>query len=134
MLDVAIIGAGLSGLSLADRLLESKSNIAVFEAQNRRGGRILSYSMPATDFAVDLGPAWVWPDQQPRIAALVKRLGLQLFRQWDRGHSLYQIDAAVAPVMFIDTETHAAARRIKGVFGQLTDGLLRRFLLVKFGC
>jgi len=126
MLDVAIIGAGLSGLSLADRLLESNSNIAVFEARNRCGGRILSHSMPATDFSRDLGPTWVWPDHQPHIAALVKRLGLQLFRQWDSGHSLYQIDAAASPVAFIDTETHDAARRIKGGCGQLIDKLLHR--------
>ena len=92
MLDVAIIGAGLSGLSLADRLLESNGNIAVFEARNRCGGRILSHSMPATDFAGDLGPTWVWPDHQPRIAALIKRLGLQLFgRQWDSGHIVHVI-------------------------------------------
>jgi monoamine oxidase len=92
MLDVAIIGAGLSGLSLADRLLESNGDIAVFEARNRCGGRILSHSMPATDFAGDLGPTWVWPDHQPHIAALIKRLGLQLFgRQWDSGHIVHVI-------------------------------------------
>lgn len=85
MLDVAIIGAGLSGLSLADRLLNSKRNIAVFEARNRCGGRILSHSIPAPDFDVDLGPTWLWPDHQPRIAALAERLGLKLFRQWDEG-------------------------------------------------
>jgi monoamine oxidase len=126
MLDIAIIGAGLSGLSLADRLLDSNGNIAVFEARNRCGGRILSHSIHATDFAGDLGPTWIWPDHQPRIAALIKRLELQLFRQWDSGHSLYQIDAAAAPVTFIDTETHAAARRIKGGCGQLIDKLLHR--------
>ena len=45
MLDIAIIGAGLSGLSLADRLLEDNRHIAVFEARNRYGGRILSRSI-----------------------------------------------------------------------------------------
>ncbi|MBL6987417.1 MAG: FAD-dependent oxidoreductase [Methylobacter sp.] len=130
MLDIAIIGAGLSGLSLADRPLESKRNIAVFEARNRCGGRILSHSITSTSdaaaFEVDLGPAWLWPDHQLRIAALVKRLGLELFRQWDSGHSLYQTDSAVAPMMFIDTETNSTARRIKGGCRQLTDGLLHR--------
>lgn len=130
MLDIAIIGAGLSGLSLAERLLEDHPNIAVFEARNRYGGRILSHSSSSgtasPSFAVDLGPTWVWPDSQPRIAALAKRLGLELFRQWDRGHSLYQKDATSEPTLFIDTETHVTSRRIKGGCQQLINGLLQR--------
>ena len=130
MLDIAIIGSGLSGLSLADRLLESKSNFAVFEARNRCGGRILSRSITsvpmASAFEVDLGPTWLWPGHQPRISALVERLGLEFFRQWDSGHSLYQIGAGTAPAMFIDTETHDAARRIKGGCRQLIAGLLQK--------
>lgn len=128
MLDVAIIGAGLSGLSLAERLLTTKRNIAVFEARQRCGGRILTESItpPAgAGFAVDLGPTWLWPDRQPRMAALVQRLGLELFRQWDRGQSLYQVAADAAPSMFTDTETHAEARRIKGGCDQLIAGLLQ---------
>ena len=130
MLDIAIIGAGLSGLSLADRLLEDNRHIAVFEARNRYGGRILSRSIEsastASSVVVDLGPTWLWPDHQPRIAALAERLGLAFFRQWDSGHSLYQIDAHSAPTMFIDTETHDSARRIKGGCHQLITGLLQR--------
>lgn len=130
MLDIAIIGAGLSGLSLVDRLLEGNRNIAVFEARNRYGGRILSRSIAsgstASSFMVDMGPTWLWPDYQPRIAALAERLGLELFRQWDAGHSLYQVDAHSAPAMYIDTETHDTARRIKGGCHQLTAGLLQR--------
>ncbi|MGZ5542793.1 MAG: flavin monoamine oxidase family protein [Methylobacter sp.] len=130
MLDVAIIGAGLSGLSLAERLFDGKRNIAVFEARDRCGGRILSHSIiSASDsaFEVDLGPTWLWPGHQPRITALAKRLGLELFRQWDRGHSLYQIDRDTAPLMFMDPEPpDTAAWRIKGGCRQLTDGLLQR--------
>lgn len=128
MLDVAIVGAGLSGLSLADSLLDCKRDIAVFEARKRCGGRILTHTLtaePETSVAADLGPTWLWPEHQPRIAALVTRLGLELYRQWDSGHSLYQMDADAAPVSFIDTETHATARRIKGGCRQLIDGLLR---------
>ncbi len=127
MLAIAVVGAGLSGLALADRLLESHRNIAVFEARGRCGGRILSHMLnpPSTrdEVTVDLGPTWVWPGQQPRIAALAKRLGLELFRQWDQGHSLYQAGPNAMPQMFTDTETHADAWRIKGGCGQLVAGL-----------
>lgn len=126
MLDIAIIGAGLSGLSLAERLHQSRRNIAVFEARERCGGRILTHSPPTVDFTVDLGPTWCWPDEQPHIAALVKRLELKLFRQWDSGHNLYQIDPPTPPVLFTDSEIHRMSRRIKGGCRQLLDGLLQR--------
>ena len=38
ILDVAIIGGGLSGLSLAHGLLKENRNIAVFESRERFGG------------------------------------------------------------------------------------------------
>lgn len=126
MLDVAIIGAGLSGLALAERLQDGRRNIAIFEARERCGGRILTHTLPEPELALDLGPTWLWPDRQPRIAGLAARLGLKLFRQWDGGHSLYQIDPRQVPSLYIDVETHAGSRRIEGGCGQLIDGLLKR--------
>lgn len=126
MLDVAIIGAGLSGLSLAEQLQYSRTNILIFEARDRCGGRILTQTLPNSDLDVDLGPTWIWPDDQPRITALVKRLGLDWFRQWDTGYSLYHVDANAAPAMFVDTQTHSSSRRIQGGCRQLIDGLLQR--------
>jgi len=129
MLDVAIVGAGLSGLSLAEKLQPYKSNIAVFEARDRCGGRILSELIPEQDFTVDLGPTWLWPADQPRISALAERLGLTLFPQWDRGNSLYQVSADAAPVTFVDTQTHAEARRVEGGCRRFIAGLLQRIQL-----
>ncbi|MBD9356076.1 flavin monoamine oxidase family protein [Methylomonas albis] len=126
MLDVAIIGAGLSGLSLAEKLLPHQSNIGVFEGRERCGGRILAASIPAQVFAADLGPTWLWPADQPRITTLAQRLGLTLLPQWDRGHSLYQVQADAAPASYIDTQTHAEARRIAGGCQQLINGLLQQ--------
>lgn len=126
MLDVAIVGAGLSGLALAERLFASKPNLAIFEARDRCGGRILSQAIPsAPNLNVDLGPTWLWPDQQPLIRALAEKLGLQLFKQWDSGHSLYQINAGSEPAQYTDSETHRSARRIEGGCQQLVTGLLQ---------
>lgn len=125
MLDIAIIGAGLSGLSLAEQLQDGRRKIAVFEARQRCGGRILTHTLPDSELALDLGPTWLWPDQQPRIAKLVNRLKLKLFQQWDKGHGLYQIDAGQAPSLYIDIETHVSSRRIEGGCGQLIKGLLQ---------
>lgn len=126
MLDVAIIGAGLSGLALAEQLQDGQRRIAVFEARERSGGRILTYTLQDSKLTLDLGPTWLWPNHQARIAGLANRLGLKLFRQWDGGHGIYQIDASQAPSLFIDVETHAGSRRIEGGCGQLIAGLLQR--------
>ncbi len=96
MLDIAIIGAGLSGLALAEHLAASRRNIAVFDARQRSGGRILTV-MLADDLSADLGPTWLWPAQQPRIAALCRRLNLALFRQADTGLSWYKAGSDIAP-------------------------------------
>ncbi|MCK9607154.1 MAG: FAD-dependent oxidoreductase [Methylomonas sp.] len=125
MLDIAIIGAGLSGLALAEQLQNGERKIAVFEARARGGGRILTQTLADPKLALDLGPTWLWPDQQPRIAKLVHRLRLKLFQQWDKGHGLYQIDAGQAPSLYIDLETHAGSRRIEGGCGQLINGLMQ---------
>ena len=88
---VVIVGAGLSGLYLA-RLLEQKgSPVSVLEARDRVGGRIVSEKIDAAPQAsVDLGPAWVWPQLQPRLSRLLEELGIEVFAQYVDGDSLLQ--------------------------------------------
>lgn len=86
--DVCVVGAGISGLACARRLVEAGvpgSRIAIVEARDRVGGRTESIhaSVPpldgTTDF-VDVGGQWVC-DAQPRVMALVKALGLTTITQ-----------------------------------------------------
>lgn len=85
--DVLIIGGGLAGLGLAAALAEHGRDFLLVEARNRLGGRILSERCEAGSF--DMGPAWFWPGQ-PRIDAMVKRLGLDRFDQHADGDLLYE--------------------------------------------
>lgn len=130
MLDVAIIGGGLSGLSLAQRLYHQGRSFAVFEARDRFGGRILSQTPPANtpavgeDFRSDLGPSWIWPDQQPRIAAFLAEYSLETYPQWLEGRSLYQADRQLPAQPFIDHTTYASARRLVGGSFRLIETLL----------
>ncbi|WP_171208200.1 MULTISPECIES: NAD(P)/FAD-dependent oxidoreductase [unclassified Ruegeria] len=80
--ETLIIGAGLSGLSLATQLAETGQDYLLVEARDRIGGRILTERSGAGYF--DLGPSWFWPGQ-PRIAALISRLGLERFDQYSIG-------------------------------------------------
>lgn len=91
---IIIIGAGLSGLYLAWRLeqtLPADSKLIILEARERTGGRILSPQWGgSTQGRVDLGPAWIWPQLQPRLARLMDELHCQSFRQFTRGNMLYE--------------------------------------------
>lgn len=77
-----IIGGGLSGLALADMMETAGQDYILLEARNRFGGRIMTEHHGGGYF--DMGPAWFWPGQ-PRIAALINRLGLEKFDQFAEG-------------------------------------------------
>ncbi|HEY2774216.1 MAG TPA: NAD(P)/FAD-dependent oxidoreductase [Candidatus Binatia bacterium] len=113
--DVAIIGAGVSGLAAADLLVEHGLDVVVLEARSRLGGRIHT----RFDFAavpIELGAEFVHgrhPELMQRIGEcslhLVERrfrpLGLQdgrdvtNLRAWDRVfHALADPDAPDVPI------------------------------------
>lgn len=76
-LDVAIIGAGVSGVYTGWRLMTEggRKRVTVFEASDRVGGRLLSVEPPGIDNMVaELGGMRILPAVQPRIAELLKQL------------------------------------------------------------
>ncbi|PAA55226.1 hypothetical protein BOX15_Mlig027710g1, partial [Macrostomum lignano] len=94
--DALIIGAGISGLVAAVRLLESRpaARLLVLEAKDRVGGRTLSTALPSsgsggTDWW-DLGGQWVG-DCQPRVCQLAEELGISRYQQFNEGRKLLQL-------------------------------------------
>ncbi|MEM9267650.1 MAG: NAD(P)/FAD-dependent oxidoreductase, partial [Pseudomonadota bacterium] len=82
-----IIGGGLSGLALAERLDALGRDYHLLEARSRFGGRILTERVEDANF--DMGPAWFWPGQ-PRIENLIGRLGLKAFEQFSSGELTFE--------------------------------------------
>ena len=78
-----IIGGGLFRLALADALQAQSHDYMLVEARDRFGGRIKTEHDGAGYF--DMKPAWFWQGQ-PRIAALIDRLGLETFDQFSTGN------------------------------------------------
>lgn len=77
MLDVAIVGGGISGVYSGWRLLKKggRKRVTVFEASNRIGGRLLSIPAPGIgNMVAELGGMRILPAVQPRIKALIKEL------------------------------------------------------------
>ena len=133
MLDVAIIGGGLSGLSLAQRVVASGRSVAVFESRGRFGGRILSLPLDQP-FRYDLGPSWIWPDFQPRLASFMAAHAIEVYPQWCHGASLYQTGRAIPPQAYMDQDSYAAARRIHGGTYHLIGALLHALPAQKTRC
>ena len=71
--DAVIIGAGLSGLVCARRLIDAGADAIVVEARGRVGGRLCNGRVG--DAVVDLGGQWLSVDQ-PRLLALAGSLGV----------------------------------------------------------
>jgi monoamine oxidase len=80
--DVAIVGAGISGLALARYLVEAGLDVVVFEGRDRVGGRLHSVG------GLDLGATWFWPNE-PRVQALIRDLGVLIHAQHLDGDAVY---------------------------------------------
>jgi monoamine oxidase len=82
--DVAIIGAGLAGLTAARALSKSGINrIVVFDARDRVGGRTMNHDI-GKGRVVEGGGQWVGPTQTA-ILSLCKELGVETFKTYLKG-------------------------------------------------
>lgn len=72
--DVVVIGAGLSGLVTARRLVAAGADVAIVEARGRTGGRVRRVVTPSGR-AIEAGGEMVSP-AQPAINALADELGV----------------------------------------------------------
>ena len=88
--DVIVVGAGLSGLQAAMDCQKAGLSCLVLEAQDRVGGKTLSVPGEKGRGVVDLGAAFVNDTNQSKVAALAKRLGLDLVVQDTVGKSVVQ--------------------------------------------
>jgi monoamine oxidase len=85
---VAIVGAGLAGLSAAHTLREAGLDVLVVEARERVGGRTLNHLLDDGQ-ALELGGQWVGPGQTS-VLALIEKLGLQTFDTYRDGRKLFE--------------------------------------------
>ena len=85
--DVAVIGAGLSGLVAAHRLVEAGvTDVVVLEASDRVGGRTLSHRL-ADGTTLDVGGQWA-ARAHTRLLAIAAEMGVPTFPTYCQGRHL----------------------------------------------
>lgn len=111
--DVLVIGAGISGLSVADQLIRAGLTVTVLEARDRVGGRLLGSPL-------DLGASWFWPGEH-RVPALAQRLGIETFDQYRDGDAI--IDDLTGVQRYPGNPIDVPAHRIIGGTASLAAAL-----------
>jgi monoamine oxidase len=86
VVDVAIVGAGLAGLTAARELRKRRVTVCVLEARDRVGGRTLDHPIGG-GHVVEGGGQWVGPPQT-QILALAKELGIETYKSYSKGQAV----------------------------------------------
>lgn len=90
VVDVVVVGAGLSGLTAASQVQQAGFSCAVVEARDRVGGKTWSVDSQGTGKTVDAGAAWINDTNQSEVFQLAKSLDSDLVMQKTTGKIVQQ--------------------------------------------
>jgi len=118
--DVIIVGAGLTGMSLARNLTQQGIKFILLEARDRIGGRI--HSIKKEDGAVvEMGATWFFPHFN-NLFKLLKHIKVELEGQFMKGYTMYESEKKI-PARKIYSSGDDDMFRIKGGTSQIVEKL-----------
>ena len=112
--DIIILGAGLTGLTLAHKLQEQGRSVLVLEARHRIGGRIHTVNT-SNGPRVEMGATWYFQHFK-NLFKLMTKLNVKLTEQYMKGYSMYDKRR-------VYSHGGSGMFRIKGGTGALVDSL-----------
>lgn len=113
---MVVVGAGISGLAVADQVARAGRTAVVLEARSRAGGRLLGSPL-------DLGASWFWPGER-RVAELARRLGIDTFEQYRTGDAI--LDDLTGVQRLSGNPIDVPSMRVVGGTAALAAGLAAR--------
>ena len=121
---VAVIGGGLSGLTLAYQLEKKGIGVTILEASSRLGGRIQTVEGDLGT-PLELGATW-FSDIHEKLLELLNELSVKKYPQYTRGSTLFQTKTFEPPQVFLIPESENPSYRIVGGTQTLINSILSR--------
>lgn len=122
-LPIIIIGAGLSGLSLAYFLQERGLSANVLEARQRPGGRILT-SFKAQQAPIEMGATWLG-NKHTALVELLASFGIGKYEQYQNGLAIYESQPTAPAQLIRLPHNPEPSYRIDGSSSRLVEHLTK---------
>lgn len=123
--DIAILGGGLTGLTLAYLLRNSKYKVHIIEARTRLGGRILT-NRKNESTPIEMGATWL-SKEHTTLLALLKACNIDIFEQKMGDKAIYE-PSSLTPHQLVTLPPNAGASyRIKNGTTNLINTLATSF-------
>ena len=110
--DIVIIGAGLTGLTLAYLLRHSGMKVTIVEARDRIGGRIFTKGYENNQ-PLEMGATWLG-HQHGRLKELLQELGISTFDQVIGAAAIYEAISTSPPYLAQLPPNPEPSMRIQG--------------------
>lgn len=120
---IAIIGAGLSGLTLAYQMKKFGLSVSIIEARDRPGGRIFT-SGRDNEVPIDMGATWLGKKHR-KLNELLRELGLQVEEQYMGEYAFYEPISTTPPQLVTLPANDEPSYRIKGGSSRLIEELVK---------
>lgn len=90
IVDVVVVGAGLSGMQAATDVHEAGLSCVVLEAKDRVGGKTCSVKLETSNGTLDIGGAWINDQTQPKMYALFQKYSCEAIVQPTQGDEVFR--------------------------------------------
>ena len=118
---IIVLGAGLTGLSIAYLLKKQGTSVKILEARNRIGGRIETIK-GNHDTPIEMGATWLG-EKHKSLVNFLNELGIEKYKQYNHGIAFFETMSFAPPQEFLIPESTEPSYRIKGGTSALIERL-----------